>query len=280
MQVGIGLPTTTPGADRTLFLEWVQKAEQGPFSSLGVFDRLAYNSYDPLVSLSAAAAITNRIRLATTILTGPLYNNALLAKSLASLDALSGGRLVVGLGLGARESDYDLAGIPHRSRGRRFGEQLAALRSIWEADTIGPKTACAGGPPLLVGGLSDQTFARMARYANGYLHGGGPPQTFAKAAEKARAAWLDAGRPDRLQLWGMGYYALGEEAVESGTNYLRQYYEFTGPFAERIAAGLLKTPQALVQFIRGYQEAGCEELILFPTVSSLTQLDRLADEIG
>jgi len=280
MQVGIGLPTTTPGADRTLFLEWVQKAEQGPFSSLGVFDRLAYNSYDPLVSLSAAAAITNRIRLATTILTGPLYNNALLAKSLASLDALSGGRLIVGLGLGARESDYDLAGIPHRSRGRRFGEQLAALRSIWEADTIGPKTACAGGPPLLVGGLSDQTFARMARYANGYLHGGGPPQTFAKAAEKARAAWLDAGRPDRLQLWGMGYYALGEEAVESGTNYLRQYYEFTGPFAERIAAGLLKTPQALVQFIRGYQEAGCEELILFPTVSSLTQLDRLADEVG
>jgi len=280
MQIGIGLPTTTPGADRALFLEWVRQAEQGPFSTLGVFDRLAYDSLDPLISLAAAAAITSRIRLATTILAGPLYNTAWLAKSLASLDVLSSGRLVVGLAIGARRSDYDAAGLSHSSRGRRLGQQLAQLREYWEGESIGPQPACSGGPPLLVGGLSDRTFARVARYANGYLHGGGPPATFSKAAAKARAAWHDAGRPDRLQLWGMGYYALGEKEVAAGTQYLKHYYEFAGPFVEKIAAGLLTTPQAVVAFSRGYQEAGCDELILFPTVSDISQLERLAEVIA
>ncbi|OFV96633.1 MAG: methylene-tetrahydromethanopterin reductase [Acidobacteria bacterium RIFCSPLOWO2_02_FULL_60_20] len=280
MQVGIGLPTTTPGADRPLFLEWVRQAEQGPFSTLGVFDRLAYDSLDPMVSLAAAAAMTSRLHLATTILTGPLYNTSVLAKSAASLDVLSGGRLTLGLAIGARDSDFEVAGISPRSRGRRLDEQLAALRTIWEGETIGPKTTRPGGPPLLVGGLSDQTFARVARYANGYLHGGGPAQTFVKAAGKARAAWVDAGRPDRLQLWGMGYYALGDAEVEVGQRYLRHYYAFTGPFAERIAAGLLKTAQEVVHFVRSYQEAGCDELILFPTVSKINQLERLAELIG
>jgi alkanesulfonate monooxygenase SsuD/methylene tetrahydromethanopterin reductase-like flavin-dependent oxidoreductase (luciferase family) len=280
MQVGIGLPTTTPGADRSLFFEWVGQAEQGPFSSLGVFDRLAYDSLDPLISLASAAALTSRIRLATTILTGPLHNTALLAKSLASLDILSGGRLVVGLAIGARNSDYDVAGVSHRSRGHRLGQQLAQLRDIWEGDSIGPKPANPAGPPLLVGGLSDQTFARVARYANGYLHGGGPPVAFSKAAEKARAAWTDAARPDRLQLWGMGYYALGDKEAAAGTKYLTHYYDFLGPFVEKIASGLLTTPQAIVAFIRGYQEAGCDELILFPTVSHINQLQRLAEIVA
>lgn len=280
MRVGIGLPTTTPGADRDLILGWARAADEGPFSTLGVFDRLVYNSYDSLISLTAAAAVTRRVRLATTILTGPLYNTALLAKATASLDVLSGGRLVVGLAVGARESDYDAAGIEHRSRGRRLTEQMLALRSHWESGAIGPKPVRPGGPELLTGGLSDQAFMRVARYANGYLHGGGPPQSFAKAAEKARAAWIDAGRPDKLQLWGMGYYALGDDATEIGTQYLKEYYAFTGPFAEKIAAGLLTTAQAVVQFIRGYQEAGCDELILFPTVSHMAQLQRLADVVA
>jgi alkanesulfonate monooxygenase SsuD/methylene tetrahydromethanopterin reductase-like flavin-dependent oxidoreductase (luciferase family) len=263
-----------------LILDWVRQAERGPFSTLGVFDRLAYDSFDPLISLSASAAMTSRIRLATTILTGPLYNTAVLAKELASLDVLSGGRLVVGLAIGARESDYDVAGLPHGARGRRLDEQLIQLRDYWERDVIGPKPVCPGGPPILIGGLNDQTFWRAARYANGYLHGGGPPQTFAKAAEKARAAWADAARPDRLQLWGMGYYALGEKEAETGRAYLRDYYSFVGPFAEKIAAGLLTTPQSLVHYVRSYQEAGCDELILFPTVSQISQLERLADAMG
>ena len=276
MRVGVGLPNGIPGTQGQLIIEWARRADQGPFTSLGVVDRLIYDSYEPLTTLAAAAAVTSRVRLATTIVIAPLHNDTLLAKVTASLEALSSGRLVLGLAVGARKEDYDAAGIDYRSRGKRLSEQLATLRSLWEEGAIGPQSASPSGPELLVGGLSDQGFARVARYADGYVHGGGPPRTFARAADKARAAWVDAGRPGKPQLWAQGYFALGEDAIEIGNGYMKDYYAFTGPFAEKIAAGLLTSPQAIAQFIRGYAEAGCDELVLFPAVSDIAQLDRLA----
>src|SRR5438067_7891105 len=278
MRVGVGLPAGVPGTGGRLILEWACKADEGPFSSLGVIDRLVYDSYEPLTALAAAAAVTERIRLATTIVIGPLHNTPLLAKVAASVDALSEGRLVLGLAVGARKEDYEAAGVEYSSRGKRLSEQLAMLRSLWEERAIGPKAARARGPELLVGGLSDAGFARLARYADGYVHGGGPPRAFARAADKARAAWSDAGRPGKPQLWAQGYFALGSDDIEgAGAHYLRDYYAFTGPFAERIAAGLLTSPQAIAQFMRGYEEAGCDELVLFPTVPDIAQLDQMAD---
>lgn len=277
MRVGVGLPNTVPGTQSRMIIEWARRADEGPFSSLGVLDRLVYDSYEPLTTLAAVAAVTYRVKLATTIVIGPLHNNAMLAKVAASLDALSDGRLVLGLAVGARKEDYDFAGIDYWARGKRLSEQLAALRFLWENSPNGPTTACPCGPDLLVGGLSDQGYARMARYADGYVHGGGPPKAFARAVDKAISAWIDAGRPGRPQLWAQGYFALGDEAAEAGYRYLRKYYAFTGPFAERIAAGLLVNPQAIAQFIRGYEEAGCDELVLFPTVPDISQLDQLAE---
>lgn len=277
MRVGVGLPSTLAGAQGQLLIQWAAQADQGPFSSLGVLDRLVYDSYEPFTTLAAAAAVTQRVRLATTIVIGPLRNTPLLAKTAASLDALSNGRLVLGLAVGARKEDYLAAGIEYRTRGKRLSEQLANLRMLWEEGCFNPTSTRPQGPDLLLGGSSDMGFARMARYTNGYVHGGGPPRAFARAADKARAAWLDAGRPGKPQLWAQGYFALGDEAtVEAGMNYLRDYYAFTGPFAERIATGILTSPQAVAQFIRGYEEGGCDELILFPTVPDLAQLERLA----
>jgi alkanesulfonate monooxygenase SsuD/methylene tetrahydromethanopterin reductase-like flavin-dependent oxidoreductase (luciferase family) len=278
MRVGVGLPGTVPGAGGDLLIRWAALADQGPFSSLGVLDRLAYDSYEPLTMLAAAAAVTRRVLLATTIVVAPLRNTSLLAKAAASVDAISHERLVLGLAVGARREDYDAAGVQYRARGRHLSEQLAALRLIWEEGSLNPSAARPQGPTLLLGGQSDLGFARMARYTNGYVHGGGPPRAFARAADKARAAWLDAGRPGLPQLWAQGYFAFGDEAArEAGMNYLRDYYAFTGPFAERIAAGILTTPQAVAQFIRGYEEAGCDELVLFPTIPDLAQLERLAE---
>lgn len=280
MRVGVGLPTTVPGADGRLIIEWARLADAGPFSSLGVLDRIVYDSYDPLVALAAAASVTSRVLLATTIVVGPLHNTAVLAKAAASLDALSSGRFVLGLAVGARKEDYDAAGVDYHTRGRVFEEQLAELRDLF-APPLAPTSMREGGPPVLVGGLSDAGFARVARYADGYVHGGGPPRAFARAADKARAAWMDAGRPGQPQLWAQGYFALGSEVEsEAGVRYLKDYYAFTGPFAERIAAGLLATPQAIAGFVRGYQEAGCDELVLFPTSPDLAQLEKLADVLA
>src|SRR6185436_12167225 len=187
MELGVGLPNTLSGATGELLLSWARHADAGPFASLAVFDRLRYDSYDPLIALAAASGATARIALATMIISGPLRNDALLAKQVASLDALCGGRLTLGIALGARREDYDAAGVDYGARGRRLSEQLAALRTYWEDHPLGPRAARPGGPPILVGGLNDQAYARAARYADGYVHGGGPPRAFAAAAARARA---------------------------------------------------------------------------------------------
>jgi alkanesulfonate monooxygenase SsuD/methylene tetrahydromethanopterin reductase-like flavin-dependent oxidoreductase (luciferase family) len=278
MEVGVGLPTTTPGADGPGVLAWARRADEGPFASLGVLDRMVYRSVEPLAALSAAAAVTSRVRLVTMVVIGPLRNTVLLAKQAASLDLLSAGRLTLGLAIGARADDYQALGVEQGGRGRRLGEQLAELRSIWEKGEVGPEPAQPGGPPLLAGGLSGEAFARMARGADGYVHGGGPPRAFAGAAAKAWAAWRDLERPGRPQLWGQGYFALGD--ADAGDAYLRDYYAFTGPFAARIAAGNLTSGRAVKDFVRGYEDAGCDHLVLLPTVSDPAQLDRLADVLA
>jgi alkanesulfonate monooxygenase SsuD/methylene tetrahydromethanopterin reductase-like flavin-dependent oxidoreductase (luciferase family) len=278
MKIGIGLPTTLGGVSGELLTNWAKRAESGPFSSLGVLDRVAYENYEPFIALAAAAAVTRRIRLATMIVIAPLRNTVLLAKQAVSLDALSGGRVTLGLAVGARGEDYQAAGVDPRGRGRRFGEQLEAIRDVWEEARVGPKPA-GRGPELLVGGSSGEALARMARYSDGYMHGGGPPRAFAAAVTRARAAWSDLGRPGAPALWGMGYFALGDGTADSGAEYLRHYYAFTGPFAEKIAAGNLTSPGAIVDFVRGYEDAGCDELVLFPTVPGIDQVERLAGVI-
>src|SRR3954468_2384229 len=153
MRVGVGLPTTTPGADGALLVEWARKADAGPFSSLGVLDRLLYDSFDPFSSLAAAAAVTERIRVATMIAIGPLRPAAALVKNAASVQALCGGRLTLGLAVGAREDDYEAAGVPHKGRGARLSDQLGALRD-WDAAAVVPASVRDTPPELLVGGLS------------------------------------------------------------------------------------------------------------------------------
>ena len=281
MRVGVGLPSTISGVDGRSMLEWARLAEAGPFTSLGVLDRVAYGSFEPFATLAAAAAATSRIGLVTMVVIGPLRSAALLAKLAASVDEISGGRLTLGLAVGARQEDYVALGLDHRRRGDALTEQLVALKGHWEDRTLAPRAVSGQkeGPRVLVGGLSGDAFARMARYADGYVHGGGPPRAFAGAAAKARAAWIDFGRPNRPLLYGQGYFALGD-AAEEGANYLRDYYAFTGPFAEKIAAANLTTPQAIVDFVRGYEEAGCDELVLLPTLGRLDQLDRLAEVLA
>lgn len=276
MQIGLGLPTTTAGLSGDILIDWAKRADAGPFASLGVLDRIAYQNYEPFTALAAAAAVTRRVRLATMIVIAPLRNTAILAKQAASVDALSAGRLTLGLAVGARGEDYEVPQVESRGRGRRFAEQLEAIRDIWEQGKIGP-TPKGPGPQLLVGGSSGEALARMARYSDGYMHGGGPPRAFAGAAAKATAAWSDLGRPGRPVLWGMGYFALGDGTAEAGAEYLRHYYAFTGPFAEKIAAGNLTSPGAIADFVRGYEDAGCDELVLFPTVCSIDQVERLAE---
>lgn len=278
MRVGVGLPSTIPGTPGHLLVEWAKAADGGPFSSLGVLDRVLYDNYDPFVSLGAAAAVTERITLATTILIAPLRAAPLIAKGAASIHAISGGRLVLGLGLGARRDDYVVTGARYGTRGRQLTQTLADVHALWEAGEIGP-SGLGRRPTVLVGGGGGLAGNRMARYADGFIHNGGPPRAFLRAATEARAAWRAQGRPGQPLLWSMAYFQLGG-CEGAGTEYLRHYYAFTGPFADKIAAGILTDRTQLVEFTEAYRDAGCDELVLFPTVPDLSQLHRLADVLA
>src|SRR4051794_17329282 len=138
MEVGIGLPATIPGVERAQLLEWAARAERRGFSSLGTIDRIVYGNCEPLIALAAAAAVTERIRLATTILIAPYRGNAaLVAKQAATLDVLSGGRLVLGVAVGGREDDYSASEVHFRTRGRRFEQMLERWQRIWTGERFG-----------------------------------------------------------------------------------------------------------------------------------------------
>jgi alkanesulfonate monooxygenase SsuD/methylene tetrahydromethanopterin reductase-like flavin-dependent oxidoreductase (luciferase family) len=139
MDLAIGLPNAVPGTTGEQLTEWAQRAEARGFSSLGTIDRIAYPNLEPLTSLAAAAAVTERIGLATTVLLGPLrVNPVALAKQVASLHTISGGRMTLGIGLGGREDDYEIAGVDTSTRGRDLDAMLARIEEVWKGEEMGP----------------------------------------------------------------------------------------------------------------------------------------------
>jgi alkanesulfonate monooxygenase SsuD/methylene tetrahydromethanopterin reductase-like flavin-dependent oxidoreductase (luciferase family) len=271
LEVGVGLPAVVPGATAELCQEWAREADTGPFSTLGCHDRLAWESVECFAALESAARVTGRIGLSSLVLIAPTRSAEWIATRAAAIQELSGGRLTLGVGIGPRPDDYQAAGADFHTRGRRLEDQLHELRARWGQTSAKPR--------LLVGGGGDLALDRMARHADGYVHGGGPARAFKGAADRALAAWYDAGRTGRPWLVGTGYFALGG-AREAGKDFLRSYYRFVGPFAERIADGVLTGRSEIEELMAGYAEAGCDELVLFPTVPRIQQLELLAGAVG
>jgi alkanesulfonate monooxygenase SsuD/methylene tetrahydromethanopterin reductase-like flavin-dependent oxidoreductase (luciferase family) len=163
MRVGVWMPNAMPfGLERSFFLEWVRLADQAGFDTLSTLDRPNYDMWDPLVSLAAAAAVTERTRLATTTLPLPNRNEVLVAKQAAVIDRLSGGRLTLGVSLGSRPDDYQVFGATLAHRVTRFRRQLATIRRVWaearqsdgEHGVLGPPPVLDPGPPIWIGALS------------------------------------------------------------------------------------------------------------------------------
>jgi alkanesulfonate monooxygenase SsuD/methylene tetrahydromethanopterin reductase-like flavin-dependent oxidoreductase (luciferase family) len=279
MDVGIGLPNAVRGVDRSGIVEWARRAEQAGFSTLGTIDRVVYPNYEALIALSAAAAVTERIGLLTDILIAPLRSNtALLAKQAATIDALSGGRLTLGLAVGGRPDDFEVSGVDFHQRGQLFERQLTELATTWRGDTgVGPAPAQAERPGLLIGGSSDVVFRRAAQYADGWTMGGGTPDMFAQAREKLSAAWSAAGRQDEPRTAVLFYFALGDDAERLASQSLGDYYAFVGDMAQRIVAGAAKSADTVKQYLAAFEAAGADEAICFPASADVDQVDRLAE---
>jgi alkanesulfonate monooxygenase SsuD/methylene tetrahydromethanopterin reductase-like flavin-dependent oxidoreductase (luciferase family) len=282
MKVAIGLPTTIPGVRGDEVTDWARRAEAAGFSSLGTLDRMVYPNYESMVALGAAAAVTERIGLMTAIAILPMRQNAALAaKQAATIQHLSGGRFVLGVAVGGRPDDFEAGGVPFHDRGKRFDEMLDDIKRIWAGEDRG----FAGGvgpdvsddpPPLIVGGQAHAAFRRAAQYGEGWVAGGGSPEYYPPAMVKLDAAWREAGRSGEPRRLSLTYFSLDADPEHQARRTIGHYYAVAEDYAEIVVAGVAKGEDGVRERVRAFEEAGCDELIMFPSSSNPEQVDRLA----
>jgi len=305
--LGIGLPTMIPGVDPDLVFRWAERAEGGPFSMLATGELLTSEAYDPLIALTAAAAVTRRVELLSNVVVLPLHPAGLLAEQAASLDQLSRGRLLLGIGVGARKPvlkspsaesppdadlpDYRVAPAPVAGRYERFEEQIAHMGGVWSGQAltedglrVGPPPSRSGGPPLIVGGFAAGFLQRSARWADGLTTFGLVPDVDRMVRDFGvmRRAWEGLGRKGPKRLIASHFFALGPEAEQGTRNYVARHYGHLGrEDNRRLAAAISTTHEAALRDVfRALVDAGATDVIPIPMIPSLDQVDRLAEVLG
>ena len=285
MRIAIGLPSRVSSASGAVMLEWITRAERGPFSSVVVTDRVVSQALEPLTVLAMAAGATQRVRLMSSVVIGPTRETTLLARQAATIDVLSGGRLSLGVGIGVRENDYLATGFDFHRRGRRAEEQLPILRRLWsggalsaELGAIGPRPCTANGPELLIGGYVPAIVQRIAKWGDGYMApGGGEPENLLKTWRHIESAWQEAGRTGKPRWVGASYYALGPNASNHANHYIGANYGYNPELAARRLATLPTSRAAVEDAIKRQADMGVDEFILRPCADDLDQMDRLAE---
>lgn len=214
------------------------------------------------------------------MLLGPLRENPVaLAKQVASVHSISGHRVTLGIGLGGRDDDYELAGVETGARGKDLDAMLERVWEVWKGDEMGPDTA--SHPRVLVGGSVEASFERAARFGDGWIAAGAPPEQFAQWREDFEKVWSESGRSEAPRNAALAYFSLGERAEEDARAYLTDYYAWLGEdIANFIVAGAAKDADTVKQALAAFEDAGCQELFLFPSSNDPQQVDLLADAAG
>ncbi|PZS31868.1 MAG: LLM class flavin-dependent oxidoreductase [Pseudonocardiales bacterium] len=282
MDIALGLPVSDPRG----LPDWARRAEASGFSALGLLDRLTFDNPEPLTALAVLAGVTERIRLQTEVLLGPLRSTALLAKQAATLDRMTDGRFSLGIGVGGRADDHAAAGTPLSRRGSLLDRQLAELRQIWDGQSysadaaadrggvIGPRPITPGGPPILIGGFAPAALARVARYGDGFLCAA-PLQWAGPLVTTVREQWDAAGRAGRPRLVCQVNVAIGPAStVDAARTSIADYYAFTG--RPGWGAPLTESSQ-ITDAVTAYREFGADELVLYCYGADADQIELLSE---
>jgi probable F420-dependent oxidoreductase len=218
LRLGVSLQPRWPLHDGASVLRAARHAEELGFDHVAVGNRLLDSGLgldsDPLVLLSAVAGVTTRLRLLTSVLVAPYYPALVLANQAATLDVVSGGRLILGVGTGWNPDEFDAVGVSARERGARTDDHLAAAKVLWTqrpADFDGPFTALRaahlgvppvtpGGPSIWVGGHSDAALRRVLRFGDGWYGTGADAAEVTDVRRRLRELAADTGDADRLTL--------------------------------------------------------------------------------
>jgi probable F420-dependent oxidoreductase len=296
MKIGICLPHYGRPIETGRMLDVVGHAEEVGLDSIWVTDHvivprdmsLIYRDHmlDPLAVLPWLAGVTSRIALGTSVIVLPYRSPIPVAKLLASVDVLSGGRLIFGAAVGWVEGEFDALGVPVKERGSRTDEALELIRTLWTQEYPEVTTArhqLAGlkaspmplqkpRPPILIGGGADAAFRRVARLGDGWHASSCSPQTFRAGALAVQNRWKDAGRegqPDLTLRIPMLIEGVHRAAVDPGLLGARHV----------VRGGL----QQVVRELRAYQSAGCTHVaveVSYSTFPAIMQtIDLLADEV-
>jgi alkanesulfonate monooxygenase SsuD/methylene tetrahydromethanopterin reductase-like flavin-dependent oxidoreductase (luciferase family) len=293
VKVGICFPMTMDGKQQAdLFVRWCEAVDDSSLSTIALGDRIAYHSQDPLVSLSVAAGATRRAGLMTSVVALPTRNTGLIAKEVASLDVLSGGRFTFGVGISSRPEDYAVLDVPWENRLRRFEGQIADLRRIWRGESlreglapIGPTPITPGGPAILYGALTEPALRRAGRIADGIMTWSFIPDASAQAANLSivQEEWTRQQRPGRPYMAAAMYFALGPDAEQKLNAYLSAYYAYSDSAPSRAMQAPAHGEARIEQAIRSYAEAGVDELLLSaadPSVAEVQRLSELVSRLG
>ncbi len=295
MRVGMTLPVMEPDlwADGPATLEaWARAVDDGPFASLCFGERMAFDNPETLTLLGAVAAWTSRVRVTTTVVVPQLHDPVLLAKSLATGDQLTRGRLTVGVGVGGREEDYRAAGAdPATQSIAGLAERVAVMRRVWNGEQVtdavrpvGPPCVQDGGPELLVGTMGPRTIRDAATWADG-LAGVTLDLDVTAVSELfslARDAWSAAGR-DVPRLTTSFWFALddGSGAARGQVHrHLRHYMNWLPPVlvdAMAPTTGFAGTPAELRDVLKRLADVGADEVHLIPTSSDVEQVARVGE---
>ncbi len=284
MRVGIGLPVTTTGTSGELLLAWARRAEEAGFDALTSIDRIVYPGFESMTAMAAAAAVTSRIGLRTNVLLAPARSAPMVAKQAASVDQISGGRFMLGIGVGRRADDYEATGRSFGTRGRRLDADLEVMHAEWRGRPAGGRSRPStlppvrdGAVPVFFGGSLEAAIPRVVRHGVGWSVSSRGPEETHDSAERVRAAWREAGREGSPVIMVMHYFALGED---SNVDYLLDYYGYQGERARMFAEGAYRRAGDVTSALRDFAAIGVDEYVFIPTMADLTQVDRLAEAVG
>lgn len=203
-------------------------SRKSPYPGGGPLPKPYFHMADPFVSLMAAAAVTDRLKLGTGICLVPQHDPVVLAKTVATLDYLSGGRFILGVGAGWNQDECETHGVPFAKRWKALRERCEAMKTIWreEAATYHgefanfdeivsyPKPAQAGGPPIVIGGALPKTLDRIARYADGWIPIDVLVDDLAPMIESLKQKMADAGRdPASLSISVFAFNAKDDDVI-------------------------------------------------------------------
>jgi alkanesulfonate monooxygenase SsuD/methylene tetrahydromethanopterin reductase-like flavin-dependent oxidoreductase (luciferase family) len=282
VRIGIGIPNQVRNMRPDVVPAWARLAEEAGFASLTTVGRQAYPGLSDTVALAAAAAVTSRVELISGVLLATTWPGPLLAKELAGIDGVSGGRLTVGLGVGQRPDDFIAEGYGVKGRGARMDRDLETYRDVWRGELVGggPNPAVPPGTrqiPMLFGGFAPAVMDRMARWGEGYIGGSVPAPMAAPAFDAARDAWRRAGRAGAPRLVALAYFALGDS--DQGRQNVYDYYSVSPEFADIAAGAVCDSPAKVKAAISSFADIGVDEISFNTGTDDVDEIKRLADAV-